>query len=124
MFLLPTSLCKQLNKLMSNFWWGHMQKEKMYHRMCWDKLGQPKNRGGLGFRDVEVFNLALLAKQGWRLIQQPDSLVAKVLKEKYFPSCEFLQASVGRNPSCAWCSIFKAREVLGGCSGGWVMERR
>jgi hypothetical protein len=38
--------------------------------------------------------------------------VARVLKEKYFSFCEFMQASLGRNPSYAWCSIFKARGVL------------
>lgn len=70
-----------------------------------------KSRGGLGFRDLEVFNLALLAKQGWRILQHPDSLVAKVFKAKYFPTCSFLQATLGNTPY-AWRSIFLAREVL------------
>jgi hypothetical protein len=44
----------------------------------------------LGFRDISAFNEALLAKQGWRLMTNPDSLISKVLKAKYFPKCHFL----------------------------------
>lgn len=68
--------------------------------------------GGMGFRDLKLFNDALLAKQGWRLIHFPNSLVAWVLKAKYYPRCNFLEARVGFCPSYSWRSIWGARHLL------------
>jgi hypothetical protein len=69
-------------------------------------------------QDLEVFNKALLAKQGWRLIKFPNSLVAQVLQEIYFPGQVFLNALLGRQPSYAWRSIIQARDVME-CGLGW-----
>ena len=65
-------------------------------------MGRTKEKGDWGFRDLEWFNLALLAKQGWRIIQNSDSLASKILKEKYFPQASFLNAQLGRQPSFIW----------------------
>ena len=59
---------------------------------------QRKAKEGLGFRDLKAFNLALLAKQGWRIIQNPDSLLHRVLKAKYFKSTCFMEAQLINNP--------------------------
>jgi hypothetical protein len=75
-------------------------------------MGISKSRGGMGFRDLAVFNKALLAKQGLRILKNPDSLVARILKDKYFPSEDFMGASIGYRPSYAWRSIYQGREVL------------
>jgi hypothetical protein len=47
-------------------------------------MGRSKAQGGMGFQDLTCFNKALLAKQGWRIIQNLDSLVGSILKVKYF----------------------------------------
>uniref|UniRef100_A0A2N9FYX5 Reverse transcriptase domain-containing protein n=1 Tax=Fagus sylvatica TaxID=28930 RepID=A0A2N9FYX5_FAGSY len=111
-FKLPNGLCSDLNKMYCNFWWGQTRKANKAHWLRWEKLCHSKMEGGLGFRDIKTFNMALLAKQGWRILQQPDSLVACVLKAKYFPSCSFMDAGVGRRPSYAWRSLAMGRSVL------------
>lgn len=54
-----------------------------------------KGKGGLGFRDLESFNLALLVKQGWRFLKSLESLAAVVFKEKYFRHSNLMEAKLG-----------------------------
>lgn len=80
--------------------------------MSWDKLCEPKSCGGMGFKKIKQFNMALLAKQGWRLQTMHTSLVYKVLKARYFPHSDFLHASIGNNPSYTWQSILAAQPLV------------
>ncbi|PNX79951.1 ribonuclease H, partial [Trifolium pratense] len=68
----------------------------------------------LGVRHVlgTAFNMAMVAKQAWNIIQNPNSLAAKLIKAGYFPRSSLLEASLGYNPSFAWRSIWKARQIL------------
>lgn len=66
----------------------------------------------MGFKDFECFNNALLAKQGWRLLTNPNSLVGRLLKAKYFPNVSFLKAELGRCPSFLWRSIWDGKALL------------
>uniref|UniRef100_A0A803NJP8 Reverse transcriptase n=1 Tax=Cannabis sativa TaxID=3483 RepID=A0A803NJP8_CANSA len=79
--------------------------------MSWDRLAKPKEEGGMGFRHLHDFNLAMLAKQGWRLLCNPDSLASRVYKAKYFPHSDFLSAKLGNSPSFVWRSIWGAQHV-------------
>jgi len=66
----------------------------------------------MGFRNLKAFNLAMLAKQGWRLLTNPNSLVARLYKAKYHPTGDVLGAKLGSNPLYAWRSIYKNLEVI------------
>jgi hypothetical protein len=105
-------VCKEINSMMAQFWWGHKENDSKMAWLSWERLGMAKEKGGLGYRDLENFNLALLAKQGWRLLQQPESLVAKVFKQKYYPNGNFMDSQLGRNPSYAWRSIWNGKALL------------
>lgn len=66
----------------------------------------------MGFRNFKDFNLDLLAKQCWRLIHDPNSLWAWVLKGRYFPNDSFLEAKKGCRDSWAWASLLDGRDVI------------
>ncbi|KAF5465338.1 hypothetical protein F2P56_015356 [Juglans regia] len=111
-FMLPAKLLRNLNSIMHNFWWGQHEAIRKIHWVAWSKMGRSKADGGLGFRDLEGFNLALLAKQGWRVIHTPFSLVSQVLKAKYFQETSFMNAKLGQKPSYIWRSMLKARNLI------------
>jgi len=111
-FQLPISLCKEVNAMMQSFWWSHMSKTSKIHWMRWDCMGKSKAAGGLEFRDLVIFNQALLAKQGWRIIQNPNSLAARILRAKYYQNSCFMEAPIGARASFVWRSICSARSLL------------
>lgn len=75
-------------------------------------MGKAKFVGGLGFRDLESFNIALIAKQGYRLIPRLEALSSKILKLKYFPHSSFFDVKIGTNPSYICRSIHAAKKLV------------
>ncbi|CAJ2637113.1 unnamed protein product [Trifolium pratense] len=73
-----------------------------------------KNAGGLGFKSIEAFNYAMLGKQAWKLLSDPSNLITKFFKAKYFPKSDFLDSSIGHNPSYVWRSIWSAKFIVRG----------
>lgn len=80
-------------------------------RIAWEKLCKSKVEGGMGFRNLEAFNLALLAKQAWRLMNGSNSIFFRVFKAKYFPSGSIMTARLSSNPSYVWRSIWAGISV-------------
>jgi hypothetical protein len=63
-FKLPAPVCKKMKNFISNYWWGSSVDSTKIHWQRWLKLTGPKGKGGMGFRDLLLFNKALLGKQG------------------------------------------------------------
>ncbi|CAN1787158.1 Putative ribonuclease H protein At1g65750 [Linum perenne] len=57
--------------------------------MRWERLCLKKEKGGMGFKDLRGFNMAM------------------IFKSKYFPHGDFLSATPGGSPSFAWKGIWR-----------------
>ncbi|GAA0145641.1 hypothetical protein LIER_36157 [Lithospermum erythrorhizon] len=90
-------------------------KERGIHWKSWSYQCEEKFEGGLGFKDLGCMNLALLAKQGWRVTTKQASLLAKLLKRRYYRRSTFLHAKLRSNPSFGWRSLLEGWRIL--CAG-------
>ncbi|CAB4310240.1 unnamed protein product [Prunus armeniaca] len=111
-FKLPVSLCKEIERDIANFWWKGHKDRRGIHWVSWQKLCQFKKAGGMGFRDLLCFNLAMLTKIGWRILRNPNSLLARLLQEKYYVQSDFMHVVCGRKVSWGWKGILQGRRIL------------
>ncbi|GAU40243.1 hypothetical protein TSUD_219530 [Trifolium subterraneum] len=81
-YLLPDTLIKEIERMINAFWWGGSNNNKGIKWLSWDRMVSPKDRGGLGFRDFHLFNLAMVAKQGWNFITKSHTLVSRIFKAR------------------------------------------
>lgn len=64
MYLIPPSLVDEIHKMLNSFWWSSNSSEtKGINWLSWDKPSMPKLHGGLGFRNLHAFNLAMLGNK-------------------------------------------------------------
>ena len=111
-FKLPKGLIKELEVMIRKFWWGYSGGSRKTHWVKWDRLYEAKEVGGMGFKEIEKFNDALLAKQVWRLINNPTLLCYWVFKVRFFSNCSILEARESVVGSYAWKSLLSARDVI------------
>lgn len=67
---------------------------------------------GVRFKDLKIFNMALLAKQGWRIMNETSPLLHNIFKAKYFPNNSFMDSKLVVSPSYAWRGIWEAKKCL------------
>ncbi|XP_018488051.2 uncharacterized protein LOC108858662 [Raphanus sativus] len=111
-FQLPVSLCKRIQSTLTQFWWNSTSGKKKMCWVAWQKLTKPKAAGGLGLRDIQMFNQALLAKVAWRILTSPGCLLVRVLRGKYCHKKSFLDVQVPSVCSYGWRSILHGRDLL------------
>ena len=111
-FDLTKSLCDDIGRMVCRFWWAQQENENKMHWISWEWLCSRKKKGGMGYRDLHLFNLAMLAQQGWRLIVELDSLCAQVLRAKYYRNGDLLEVKEKPGISYSWRSLIRGLKAL------------
>lgn len=74
--MLPLGLCNEIEGLVCKFWRGQRGEQQKIHWVKWGDMYDPKLEGGMGFKELVLFNEALLAKQTWRLLHNKKNLLS------------------------------------------------
>lgn len=83
LFKVPKGVAKIMEGIQARFLWGNSDLKRKIHMVCWSKIKQCKQAGGLGVRGIKEMNDALLLKWWWRFGTEKESLWRKVICAKY-----------------------------------------
>ncbi|CAM8960014.1 unnamed protein product [Rhodiola kirilowii] len=111
-FKILDTLTKRIVSMIANYWWSNNREGRGIHWCKYGKLCKDKMEGGVGFEELSIFNDALLAKQIWRLIEKPESLMSRLLKGKYYKEASPTSCQLGNRPSAVWRSIWAAGQKI------------
>jgi hypothetical protein len=112
-FLLPTFVSYSLDRILKNFWWSFpTDRSKSLSLKSWSSICSPKDEGGLSFRRMHDFNLALITKLGWKLLSKADCLWVNQLQRKYIKYGDFLFSSIPFTASWLWKCIQKIKPII------------
>ena len=117
-FRVPDTVCDKLDAIIRAFWWAYDLGTRKLHFINWNEVCTPKSEGGLGLKRFELMNQAMLAKQFWRIAHNPQSLLARTLKVKYFPKGFTHDCSPKPHNSWIWRNIIKSETRVNGGLGG------
>ncbi|KAL0333993.1 UNVERIFIED_CONTAM: hypothetical protein Sangu_1555500 [Sesamum angustifolium] len=66
-FILPKGIIKEIEKRLQNFLWKGIAGTG-YSKVAWPQVCNPVDEGGLGVRDMQSLNLALMSKRLWEIV--------------------------------------------------------
>jgi hypothetical protein len=105
----------KLTAIIRKFWWTGVREETNSRSLClraWKDICSPKNEGGLGIRNMQAMNQALILMAAWRIADQPDDFLHSILKSKYFPHSSLWRPNSNAPKSAFWASILKMLPLL------------
>lgn len=94
-FIVPQTLAEETHHIMNSYRWGcDRDRDRNTKGLSWDKLSMRKDESGMDLRNFNVFNIALLGKQEWRIMTQQNTLVLTLFKTKYLSHCDFHEMEI------------------------------
>ncbi|KAL9658994.1 hypothetical protein QQ045_028253 [Rhodiola kirilowii] len=118
----PRKTISDVYKLLHQFWWDTKDGGRGISWLRQDIMRRRKSEGGLGFKDLAVFNKDMLLKIGWRIVKYPDLLMSRVLVARYCRGESIFEARLGNNPSHLWRGVMEALPVF--MEGIWWDETK
>lgn len=101
-FALPKGCLKDIEKLCNRFLWSGDLSKCAAAKVSWSTVCLPKSEGGLGLRNLLIWNKVLNMRLVWLLFSSAGSLWVAWTKEHYFKMHSFWYVEAQPNASWVW----------------------
>lgn len=109
---LPQGVLHKLTFIIRSFFWGKEVGERYLAYIAWDAITAPIELGGLGIRDLNRMNEAMLIKALWKMTKREEPLWVKIVKAKYLPRSELWTSKRTYNCTAFWRNLMALRPKL------------
>lgn len=85
------------------------------HLVSWEKICTPREQGGLGIRELESMNKALMGRLAWNMLVKLENLCSMVLREMYGREADlYKECVVKKSDSRTWKDLASCwKEITG-----------
>nr|GEU83343.1 hypothetical protein [Tanacetum cinerariifolium] len=111
-FILPTRVLHDIEKIIRGFLWCQGNMKKGRANVAWEVVCLPKDEGGLGLRQLDHFNKALMVTHIWKLLSLKESLWVQWIHSYKLQGRNFWDVSVRGNMSWGWRKILQIRPFI------------
>ncbi|MFS7899786.1 putative RNA-directed DNA polymerase [Helianthus anomalus] len=111
-FILPTSVSKEIEKLFRGFLWCHGEMKRGKAKVKWKDVCTPMRHGGLGLKLLRTWNQALISKHTWNIISRKDSLWVKWIHAYRLKHGNFWEFESKVETCWGWRKILEYRSSL------------
>lgn len=81
-YRVPRKVLKTLIGIQRSFLWGGYESRRNIAWISWKKVCSPREQGGLGLKDLDLFNMSLLGRR-WRILVDKHACWWHIIQDRY-----------------------------------------
>ncbi|GJV90198.1 putative RNA-directed DNA polymerase [Tanacetum coccineum] len=105
-------LCKSVISSMHVYWASVLMIPQGKAKVSWEVTCLPKCEGGLGLRNLHIFNYALMTTHIWNIVSSKDSLWVRWIHTYKLQGRSFWDVPVKSDMSWGWRKLLQLREIV------------
>ncbi|GKC98855.1 RNA-directed DNA polymerase, eukaryota, reverse transcriptase zinc-binding domain protein [Tanacetum coccineum] len=111
-FLLPKQVIYEINKILKGFLWCQGELTKGKAKVSWEYVCKPKNQGGLGLKNLGVWNEVLMIKHLWNVASKKDTLWVKWIYTEKLKGRSIWEIDCDNKGTVGWRNILSLRDKV------------
>jgi len=109
-FIMPKRVIHLIEQKLNRFLWSGSD-SKAHAKVAWSKVCLPKREGGLGIKDIAIWNQASMLNHVWNLFSKAGSLWVAWTEANWLKGRSFWTVPIPTSCSWSWKKILKLRDI-------------